>query len=147
MRERRNQKDRRGGADRRKLDRRNQDRRQYQRRENDRKNNKEEQEERRFDDQIEGRNSVLELLESGKDINKIFVTRGEKHGSIMKILAIAKEKVITTSENCIRVLNGYNGKEIWSEEGKYTGLRYVHAIANVEAKIWYSKKEKFYFSP
>ena len=26
-----------------------------------------------FDDQIEGRNSVLELLESGKDINKIFV--------------------------------------------------------------------------
>ena len=33
-------------------------------------------------DQIEGRNSVLELLESGKDINKIFVTKGEKHGSI-----------------------------------------------------------------
>ena len=28
-----------------------------------------------FDDQVEGRNSVLELLESGKDINKIFVAR------------------------------------------------------------------------
>ena len=40
-----------------------------------------------FDDQVEGRNSVLELLESGKDINKIFVTRGEKHGSINKIIA------------------------------------------------------------
>lgn len=26
-------------------------------------------------------------------------------------------------------------------EGKYTGTRYVHAKAEVEAKIWYSKKE------
>ena len=51
-------------------------------------------EEKRFDDQIEGRNSVLELLESGKDINKIYVTRGEKHGSINKILGIAKERKI-----------------------------------------------------
>ena len=47
-------------------------------------------EERTFDDQIEGRNSVLELLESGKDINKIFIEKGEKHGSIHKIIAIAK---------------------------------------------------------
>ena len=31
-------------------------------------------------DQVEGRNSVLELLESGKDINKIFIEKGEKHG-------------------------------------------------------------------
>ncbi len=51
-----------------------------------------------FDDQVEGRNSVLELLESGKDINKIFVTRGEKHGSINKILAIAKERKIIVIE-------------------------------------------------
>ena len=28
-----------------------------------------------FQDQIEGRNSVLELLETGKDINKIFVEK------------------------------------------------------------------------
>lgn len=27
-------------------------------------------------------------------------------------------------------------------EGKYTGTRYVHAKAEVEAKVWYSKKEK-----
>ena len=55
-------------------------------------------EERIFDDQIEGRNSVLELLESGKDINKIFVARGEKHGSINKIIAIAKERKIIVVE-------------------------------------------------
>lgn len=52
----------------------------------------------KFDDQIEGRNSVLELLEADRDINKIYVSRGEKHGSINKILAIAKEKRIVTVE-------------------------------------------------
>lgn len=51
-----------------------------------------------MEDQVEGRNSVLELLESGKDINKIFVTKGEKHGSINKILAIAKERKIIVVE-------------------------------------------------
>ena len=58
----------------------------------------EKQEEPRFDDQVEGRNSVLELLESGKDINKIFITSGEKHGSINKIIAMAKEKRIIIVE-------------------------------------------------
>ena len=58
-------------------------------------NNKEE---KSFDDQVEGRNSVLELLESGKDINKIFVVRGEKHGSINKIIGIAKERRIIIVE-------------------------------------------------
>ena len=59
---------------------------------------KEKKEERIYDDQVEGRNSVLELLESGKDINKIFVTRGEKHGSINKIIAIAREKRVIIVE-------------------------------------------------
>ena len=36
---------------------------------------KENKEEKIYDDQVEGRNSVLELLESGKDINKIFVLK------------------------------------------------------------------------
>ena len=51
-----------------------------------------------FDDQVEGRNAVLELLESGKDINKIFVEKGEKHGSIHKIIATAKERRIIIVE-------------------------------------------------
>ena len=61
-------------------------------------NNIRKENENNFDDQVEGRNSVLELLESGKDINKIFITRGEKHGSINKIIAIAKEKRIIIVE-------------------------------------------------
>ena len=78
-----------------------QDRRQQSaRRKNDKEiiAKQENKEEKRFDDQIEGRNSVLELLESGKDINKIYVTRGERHGSINKILGIAKERKIIVVE-------------------------------------------------
>ena len=61
-------------------------------------NNIRKENENNFDDHVEGRNSVLELLESGKDINKIFITRGEKHGSINKIIAKAKEKRIIIVE-------------------------------------------------
>lgn len=93
--------ERRCGQDRRKMpDRKNSkmetiDRRKEEKRKEIRR---EEDAEKRFDDQIEGRNSVLELLESGKDVNKIFVTRGEKHGSINKILGIAKERKIIVVE-------------------------------------------------
>ncbi|MBQ3145493.1 MAG: sporulation protein YqfD [Clostridia bacterium] len=31
-------------------------------------------------------------------------------------------------------------------EGKYTGIRYVHAKADIQAKVWYTKKEKFYLN-
>lgn len=55
-------------------------------------------EELKYDDQVEGRNSVIELLESGRDINKIFIAKGEKHGSINKIIAMAKERKIIIAE-------------------------------------------------
>lgn len=51
-----------------------------------------------FQDQVEGRNSVLELLDSDRDINKIFIERGEKHGSINKIIAKAREKRVVIVE-------------------------------------------------
>lgn len=60
---------------------------------NSRKNKNEE-----FQDQVEGRNSVLELLDSDRDINKIFIERGEKHGSINKIIAKAREKRVVIVE-------------------------------------------------
>jgi 23S rRNA (guanosine2251-2'-O)-methyltransferase len=91
----RRENERRSGQDRRKMpDRKNSkmettDRRKEEKRKEIRR---EEDAEKRFDDQIEGRNSVLELLESGKDVNKIFVTRGEKH------LGIAKERKIIVVE-------------------------------------------------
>lgn len=51
-----------------------------------------------LNDQVEGRNAVLELLESDRDINKIFISDGEKHGSINKIIAIAKERKVIINE-------------------------------------------------
>ncbi len=60
---------------------------------NSRKNKNEE-----FQDQVEGRNSVLELLDSDRDINKIFIEKGEKHGSINKIIAKAREKKVVIVE-------------------------------------------------
>ena len=37
-------------------------------------------------------------MESDRDINKIFVSDGEKHGSINKIIALAKEKKVIINE-------------------------------------------------
>ena len=51
-----------------------------------------------YEDIISGRNAVLELLKSDKDINKIFIEQGEKHGSILEIIAKAKEKKIILVE-------------------------------------------------
>lgn len=61
-------------------------------------NKKEKNFEEAYQDQIEGRNAVIELLETGKDINKIFIAKGEKHGSINKIISIAKERKIVIVE-------------------------------------------------
>ena len=68
-----------------------------------------------MEDQVEGRNSVIELLESDKDINKIFITKGEKHGSINKIIAMAKDKKVIIVEKDKRQMeelaqtNNYQG--------------------------------------
>jgi len=65
-----------------------------------------------------------------------------KSGMITKIsvqngTAVAKVGDIVKEGDLL--VNGYL-------EGKYTGIRYVHASADIEAKIWYSKKEKAYYN-
>lgn len=55
-------------------------------------------EQKSYEDIVAGRNAVMELLKSGKDINKIFVENGEKHGSINEIIARAKENRIVLIE-------------------------------------------------
>lgn len=45
-------------------------------------------------DKIEGRNPVIEALKSGRTINRIFVARGEREGSIRQIIAMAKDRRI-----------------------------------------------------
>ncbi len=47
---------------------------------------------------IEGRNPVIEALNSGREIDKILVSSGEKNGSVKKILAMAKDRHIVVME-------------------------------------------------
>lgn len=51
-----------------------------------------------MEDQVEGRNSVTELLKSGKDINKLYMQKGEKHGSINEIIKLAKQNKVVITE-------------------------------------------------
>ena len=83
--------------ERRKGDRRNQERRVYERRASI-DNQNEINDNNSYEDIIAGRNAVLELLKSEKDINKIFIENGEKHGSIKEIIAKAKESRIVLVE-------------------------------------------------
>lgn len=47
---------------------------------------------------IVGRNPVLELLKSKRDIDKIYILRGDLQGSIKKIIAMAKDRRIQVQE-------------------------------------------------
>ncbi len=85
------------GKDRREFDRGTGDRRKINNRIANRREEDREKEDI-YSDQIEGRNAVIELLESGKDINKLYITKGDRTGSINKIIAIAKEKKIVIVE-------------------------------------------------
>lgn len=47
---------------------------------------------------LEGRNPVMEALRSNRPIDKIYVQNGEKNGSVLKILSLAREKRIPVME-------------------------------------------------
>ena len=51
-----------------------------------------------YQDQVEGRNAVLELLESGKDINKIFKNIKNKYNHALFINVV---KACSTVIHCI----------------------------------------------
>ena len=70
-----------------------------------------------YDDVVEGRNAVYELLESGKDINKIYIAKGELKGNTLKkILSKAKENKILITEVDRKKLNEL------SSEGNHQGV-------------------------
>ena len=92
---------------------------------------------------IEGTNAKVEIKESTKAPNIIPQDEycnivADKECMITKINAQNGTAAVEVGD-IVKVgdvlVNGYL-------EGKYTGIRYVHAIADIEAKVWYSKKEK-----
>ena len=51
-----------------------------------------------MEDFVFGRNSVIELLNSDRTINKLFIQKGETHGSIGKVIDLARKKKVVISE-------------------------------------------------
>ena len=47
---------------------------------------------------IGGRNPIMELIKSGKEVEKLYIQRGEREGSITKIFAEAKKRGIVITE-------------------------------------------------
>lgn len=47
---------------------------------------------------VEGRNAVIEALKTHRTINKLFIIKGERQGSILEIMKLAKENHIVISE-------------------------------------------------
>ena len=95
---------------------------------------------------IKGTNAIVEIKEAQKapeiiNENEYCNIVSNKSGIITKInvqngTADVKEGDIVKPGDTL--VSGYM-------EGKYTGTRYVHSVANIEAKVWHTKKEKFYF--
>ena len=91
-----------------------------------------------MEDQIEGRNSVIELLESGKDINKIYIQKGEKFGSINKIIAMAKERRIVIVEKDKRQMDEM------AQSGNHQGVIAIvppFEYSEIEDILEYAKKK------
>ena len=47
---------------------------------------------------VEGRNSVIELLKSNREINKIFIAKGDRQGSVNDIIKLCKDRGIVFQE-------------------------------------------------
>jgi len=95
---------------------------------------------------VKGTNAIVKIQENEKApeiVNKDEYCNivSDKVGMISKInvqngTALVKEGDIVKAGDLL--VGGYI-------EGKYTGVRYVHSIADIEAKVWYTKKEKAYY--
>lgn len=96
--------------------------------------------------ELKGTNAIVKLVKAQEapeiiDENDYTNIVAERSGIITKIVAqngTAKVKVGDTVEKGTVLIEG-------TMTGKYTDLRYVHSIGEVEAKVWYSKTKKIYY--
>ncbi len=92
--------------------------------------------------EIKGTNAIVKIVKATEkpkiiDQNEYCNIVSDKEGIITKINAqkgTAQVKVGDTVTNGTVLIGGWM-------EGKYTGVRYVHAEGEVEAKIWYTKSK------
>ena len=85
---------------------------------------------------IVGRNPVMELLKSGRDVEKLYIQKGEREGSITKIFAEAKKRGIVISEVDKKRLdelsfgNAHQGVAAIASAVEYKSIEEIIAIAN-----------------
>lgn len=96
---------------------------------------------------IDGTNAIVEIVKLKEKPEIIAEDEycnivSNKEGIITKISA-QNGTIVAKVGDLVRV--GTPLVAGWME-GKYTGLRYVHARADIEAKVWYTKKEKAYYN-
>lgn len=65
----------------------------------------EQQEKKRYEDHIVGRNAVMEALKSGRPLDSVLIARGERQGSIGAIVARCRENGIPVKETDSRKLD------------------------------------------
>jgi len=91
-------------------------------------------------DKLEGRNPVIEALKSGRSINKILISKGEKEGSIKQIIAMAKEKRVVVQEveraklDSISVTNAHQGVIAFVATKDYVDIDDIIAIAETKGE-------------
>jgi len=96
--------------------------------------------------ELKGTNAIVKIVKADSKPEIIDETEycnivSNKNGIITKINAqngTAVVKVGDTVKEGTVLIEGVM-------EGKFTGNRYVHAIGEVEAKVWYTKSKKIYF--
>lgn len=66
-------------------------------------------EKEKSDDLVLGRNAVTELLKSGREVDRILVAPSDNKGSIVKIIALAKEKGVVIKDTTSQKLDSLTG--------------------------------------
>lgn len=93
--------------------------------------------------EIEGTNAIVKVVEAKQKPEIIEEDEycnivAKKAGRIVKVNAINGTPLVKEGDVITQNMPLIGG---WLE-GKYTGIRYVHANGTVQAKVWYTKKEK-----
>ena len=87
-------------------------------------------------DLIVGRNAVLEALQSGRAVDSVWVVRGERTGSVGKIIRLCRDKDVVVKEVDGKKLDyacghaNHQGVAAWTAAHAYASLEDVFALAD-----------------
>lgn len=84
---------------------------------------------------VEGRNAVIEVLKSDREINKVLIQRGERNGSINDIIKLAKNRglvIVETEKNKldqISLTKHHQGVIVYTSPQKYVDVEDILEVA------------------